>query len=47
MSKIFQNIKAYIIPVKLSEYEVGAFTLLIEKHGKQEHGINACIKNLY
>ncbi|KAL0135020.1 hypothetical protein V8B55DRAFT_1556564 [Mucor lusitanicus] len=33
MRTIFQNIKAYIIPVKLSEYEVGAFTLLIEKHG--------------
>ncbi|KAL9554524.1 hypothetical protein MBANPS3_002774 [Mucor bainieri] len=33
MSKIFQNISAYIIPVKLSEYEVGVFTHLIEKHG--------------
>ncbi|GAN06532.1 DNA polymerase beta [Mucor ambiguus] len=39
MSKIFQSIRAYIIPVKLSEYEVGAYTHLIEKHGGKK-----CVK---
>ncbi|KAL7312998.1 hypothetical protein PS15m_008700 [Mucor circinelloides] len=39
MSKIFQNIRGYIIPVKLSEYEVGAYTHLIEKNGGKK-----CVK---
>ena len=33
MSKIFQDIKSFIIPLKLSEYELGVYTHLIEKNG--------------
>lgn len=33
MPKIFQDIKGFIIPLKLSEYEMGVYTHLIDKNG--------------
>ncbi|KAI8090613.1 hypothetical protein BDF21DRAFT_411667 [Thamnidium elegans] len=33
MSNIFNNIKVYIIPIKLSEYELAYFCRLVDKHG--------------